>query len=106
MPILPVGVSRGPNALSQNDLRFSYQPTGKRDRTLITDLMLADADARRPPHEWSHDGATLDVDSVPEETRTPVEWFLGAVRKCMRSMDLARCLEKNVIGDGTPLGII
>ena len=38
--------------------------------------------------------------------RTPVEWFLGAVRKCMRSMDLARCLEKNVIGDGTPLGII
>ena len=85
---------------------FSYQPTGKRDRTLITDLMLADADARRPPHEWSHDGATLDVDSVPEETRTPVEWFLGAVRKCMRSMDLARCLEKNVIGDGTPLGII
>ena len=50
--------------------------------------------------------ARLDVDSVPEETRTPVEWLLAAVRKCTRSMDLARCLEKNVIGDGTPLGII
>ena len=105
-PCAPAAVAQR-LALHQAHIQhFSYQPTGKRDRTLITDLMLADADARRPPHEWSHDGATLDVDSVPEETRTPVEWLLAAVRKCTRSMDLARCLEKNVIGDGTPLGII
>ena len=49
---------------------LSYQPTGKRDRTLITDLMLAGTDAAAP-RTGGHDGATLDVDSVPEETRTP-----------------------------------
>ena len=59
-----------------------------------------------PPLE-STGGALSDqgVTGLGDEESTAIGWLTAAVQKCARALDLARCLEGTLIGDGRALTI-
>ena len=75
-----------------------------RERDLIQDIMLADADEGMVHAEMvqlSDQGVT----GLGDEESTAIGWLTAAVQKCARALDLARCLEGTLIGDGRALTI-
>ena len=70
----------------------------------IQDIMLADADEGMVHAEMvqlSDQGVT----GLGDEESTAIGWLTAAVQKCARALDLARCLEGTLIGDGRALTI-
>ena len=68
------------------------------------DIMLADADEGMVHAEMvqlSDQGVT----GLGDEESTAIGWLTAAVQKCARALDLARCLEGTLIGDGRALTI-
>ena len=45
------------------------------------------------------------VTGLGDEESTAIGWLTAAVQKCARALDLARCLEGTLIGDGRALTI-
>lgn len=93
-------------------LSYAFEPTRKaerqrgrgRERDLIQDIMLADADEGMVHAEMvqlSDQGVT----GLGDEESTAIGWLTAAVQKCARALDLARCLEGTLIGDGRALTI-
>ena len=57
--------------------------------------------ARGSVPELSDQGVT----GLGDEESTAIGWLTAAVQKCARALDLARCLEGTLIGDGRALTI-
>ena len=56
---------------------------------------------RARPVQLSDQGVT----GLGDEESTAIGWLTAAVQKCARALDLARCLEGTLIGDGRALTI-
>ena len=57
--------------------------------------------AQLTPVQLSDQGVT----GLGDEESTAIGWLTAAVQKCARALDLARCLEGTLIGDGRALTI-
>ena len=74
-------------------------------------LAAARVDRRRPflfsstVHAEMVQLSDQGVTGLGDEESTAIGWLTAAVQKCARALDLARCLEGTLIGDGRALTI-